>query len=339
MATVVTTGGTTGVPKGSWRTFEGYAAMLDGPRRADRRQLVDGALSHLSQVLVDQTLLGGGTVVLAATRGPAATLASIEARAITDLFVVEPQLADLIDHPDVATRDLSSLRTVVHIGASAPAALRRRARARLGPVVAHAYGASEIGLVSSLSPAEHDVARPERFTCAGRIRPGVDVRFRRADGTLAGSGQPGEIEVRSAAVAAGYRNRPAEQAEGFCDGWFRTGDLGRLDDERFLHILGRVADVVMIDGVLVTPTGMEDTLMRVADVRLASVVVDHGAHRWVAAVVAWPGAIVDPAACHAAIIAEHGGVAAEPVVIVPVDRIPVTGQGLPDRLHIAALAG
>ena len=123
----------------------------------------------------------------------------------------------------------------MHIGAAAPPTLRRRARERLGPVVAHTYGASEIGIVSALSPAEHDPAHPERFTCAGRIHPGVDVRFRRPDATLAEDGEAGSIEVRSPAMAAGYRNRPVEQAAAFRDGWYRTGDLGRLDDEGYLH--------------------------------------------------------------------------------------------------------
>ena len=154
---------------------------------------------------------------------------------------MEPQLFELMDHPDVASTDLSSLRAVVHIGASAPPTLRRRARERLGPVVAHTYGASEIGIVSALSPAEHDPPS-RRFTCAGRIHPGVDVRFRRPDGTLAEDGQQGAS--RSApprwqpATGTGRSSRPRRSR----DGWYRTGDLGRLDDED-LHILGRAVDI------------------------------------------------------------------------------------------------
>jgi acyl-CoA synthetase (AMP-forming)/AMP-acid ligase II len=218
------------------------------------------ASSRISQVLVDTTLLGGGTVVLHDSFDADDTLAAIEDERITDLFLVEPQLFELMDHPDLDSTDMSSLRAVVHIGVSAPPTLRRRARERLGPVVAHTYGASEIGIVSALSPAEYDPAHPERFSCAGRIHPGVDVRFRRPDATLAEDGEAGSIEVRSPAMAAGYRNRPVEQAAAFRDGWYRTGDLGRLDDEGYLHILGRAADITWTDGVMISPPLIQETL-------------------------------------------------------------------------------
>ena len=186
-------------------------------------------LAYLSQVLVDITLLGGGRWCCATVRA-ADTLATIEAERITDLFLVEPQLFELMDHPEVARRDLSSLRALTHIGASA----RRCCAAAPGNgsarCIAHTYGASEMGIVSVLPPAEHDLAHPERFTCAGRIYPGVEVRFRRADGRLAARASrrdrgalPGD--------GAGYRNRPVEQAQAFVDGWYHTGDLGRLDPD------------------------------------------------------------------------------------------------------------
>jgi hypothetical protein len=237
----------------------------------------------------------------------------------------------------VALTDLSSLRAVVHIGASAPPTLRRRARERLGPVIAHTYGASEIGIVSALSPAEHDPTRPERFTCAGRIHPGVDVRFRLPDGTLAAAGEEGSIEVRSPAMAAGYRNRPVEQAAAFRDGWYRTGDLGRLDTDGYLHILGRAVDITWTDGVMISPTLVQDALCRVPGVRYAVVVMDPDAGVRVATVVAWPGTAVDVDACRAAVDAELGATAAAELVVVPLARVPRTEQGKPDRQAIRAL--
>ena len=134
--------------------------MVNVPSPPGRRQLINGHLAYLSQVLVDVTLLGGGCVVLRDAFDAADTLETIESERITDLFLVEPQLFDVMDHPDVYRRDLSSLRTLSHVGASAPSTLRRRARHRLGPVIAHTYGASEQGMVSALSPREHDPARP-----------------------------------------------------------------------------------------------------------------------------------------------------------------------------------
>ncbi|WP_433028910.1 class I adenylate-forming enzyme family protein [Actinomycetospora sp. CA-053990] len=338
LGTVLSSGGTTGIPKSSVRDVAAWAAAVATPHRPERRQLASGPEAYLTQILVAQTLIGGGTVVLRDDSDPAGLLASIEADGITDLFLVEPQLVALMDHPDVARRDLSSLRTLTHIGASAPSALRRRAVERLGPVLQHTYGASEMGIVSALRPADYDPFDPfdpERATCAGTVLPGVEVRFRRDDGAL--DPAYGSIEVRSPAMAHGYRNRPVEQAEHFVDGWYRTGDLGRLGDDGRLHVLGRAADCTLVDGRLVTPTGIEDTLMRRPDVRYAVVVADPARGRRIATVLPW-GAGVDVAAGRDVVAAEHGRAVADTLVIVEPDDLPLTEQGKPDRAAIMALA-
>ena len=337
VAVIVSSGGSTGVPKGSWRTFAAYSSMAGVPSPADRRQLVNGRLAYLSEVLVDITLLGGGVVVLKDGYEAADTLATIEAERITDLFLVEPQLFELMDHPDVASRDLSTLRTLTHIGASAPPTLRLRARKVFGPVLVHTYGASEEGLVSVLSPAEYDPAFPERFTSAGRILPHVDVRLRKDDGTLAGPGEVGGIEVRSPGMAQGYRNRPDLEAAAFRDGWYRSGDLGRIDGDGYLHVLGRAVDMAWIDGRMVSPTMVEDTLCRLPTVRYAVVVVDHANGRWVAATVPWPDSSLDEDECLRGLAAAFGETFAARVKIVPLDTMPLTEQGKPDREAIGRL--
>ncbi|HWL68448.1 MAG TPA: AMP-binding protein [Geminicoccus sp.] len=337
LAVIVSSGGTTGVPKGSCRSFATYSAMVHAPSNPGRRQLVNGHLAYLSQVLVDITLIGGGTVVLDGQFEPAATLAMIEAERITDLFLVEPQLFELMDHPEVGQRDLSSLRVINHIGASAPATLRRRAHTRLGPVIAHTYGASEIGLVSVLTPAEHDPAVPERFTCAGRIFPGVEVRFRGADGALVAHRETGGIEVRSPAMAAGYRNRLELQAASFQDGWYRTGDLGRLDPDGYLHVLGRTADIAWVDGQMVSPTLLEDLLCGLPDVRYAVVVAEPDGAARIAAMLPWPGGTIDLAACAAAVLAGFGTTVVRSMVWLPLERMPLTEQGKPDQAAIREL--
>ncbi len=338
LAVVVSSGGTTGLPKGSRRTFRAYSVMVDVPSPPDRRQLLNGHLAYLSQVLVDVTLLGGGCVIFRDAFDAADTLATIESERITDLFLVEPQLFDVMDHPDAPRRDLSSLRTLSHVGASAPSTLRRRARQRLGSVIAHTYGASEEGLVSLLSPREHDPARPERFACAGRILPLVEVRLRRPDGSLADIGEVGGIEVRSPAMAQGYRNRPELEAENFRDGWYRPRDLGRIDAEGYLYIIGREADVRWIGGVPLTPTAVEETLCQMREVRVAVVVADDEADRWIAAVVPWEDALLEARSCLSGIAEAHGHEAAALIVIIAIQNIPVTEQGKPDREAIKRLA-
>ena len=333
-AVIISSGGTTGVPKGSWRNFAAYTALVHAPVPSGRRQLINGPLAYLSQVLVDMTLLGGGSVVLETSYDAASTLMAIESERITDLFLVEPQLFEVMDHPNVNRRDLSSLRTLTHIGDSAPPTLRLRARERLGAVLVHTYGASEMGVVSSLSAAEHDLDRLELFTCAGQIRHGVEVQFRRDDGTLAEPGETGSIEVRSPAMASGYRNRPDSQATSFIDGWYRTGDLGFLDASGYLHILGRATDIEWIDGTMLVPTLIQDRLCRISTVRYAVVVKDRNEDQWIAAVVPWIGLSVDTAQCLKAIAELHS---TAPIFVAPLNQIPLTEQGKPDRDAICQL--
>jgi fatty-acyl-CoA synthase len=333
LATIISSGGTTGVPKGSWRSFASYTAMVNFPSPAGRRQLINGPMANLSQVLIDVTLLGGGSVVLQDSYDAEGTLKAIDSERITDLFLVEPQLFEVMDHPDVARRDLSSLRTITHIGDLAAPTLRRRARERFGAVLAHTYGASEMGIVSALSPAEHDLARAELFSCAGRPLPGVQVRFRRDDGTLAPTGEIGNIEVRSPVVAGGYYKRPDLQTS-FRDGWFRSSDLGYLDAGGYLHVRGRADEIAWINGKMVSALLLQDTLCQLSSVRYAAIVRDVNLDFWIAAVVPWPGLLIDLAQCRETIISLYGLTS---VVVVRVDRVPLTPQGKVDRVAVSQL--
>jgi len=337
LAVIVSSGGSTGVPKGSWRTFQSYSHMVNVPSPADRRQLINGPLAYLSQVLVDVTLLGGGTVVLRDRYEARDTAATIQSEQITDLFLVEPQLFDLVEHPTLLEFDLSSLRTLTHIGASAPASLRMRAHERFGARIVHVYGSSEEGLVSTL-PANAGGAGSADFQSAGYVLPGVEVRLRRKDETLALAGETGSVEVRSPAMAQGYRNRPDLQAQAFRDGWYRSGDLGCLSNDGRLQIFGRATDIAFVGGRMVSPTLIEDTLCRLRAVRYACVVADPKTGGWIALTLPSHGAHIDAATCLHAIAAAHGYSVARSLTLLVRDAVPLTPQGKPDREAIRALA-
>ncbi|MFM0015888.1 AMP-binding protein [Paraburkholderia sediminicola] len=339
LAVIVSSGGTTGVPKGSYRSFAAYSAMVGEAVARGRRQLINGPLAYLSQVLVDRTFIGGGTIVLEHRYDPTQTLATIEAERITDLFLVEPQLFEIMDHPDVRRRDLSSLRSIAHIGGSAPAILRRRAIARLGPVLTHMYGASEAGLVSVLPAATYG-ATPDLLASAGRVRTGVDVRFRLANGTLARTGQHGKIEVRSLAVAQGYYNQEVESAQKFRDAWCLTGDIGFLDEAGNLHVLGRATDVAEVDGRTIGPTLIEEVLCELSNVRYAAAFAansDANEYGWIAAVEPWDGKQVGVAQCVRALEAAFGVFIGNAVRICVANRLPLTEQGKVDRAAIVSI--
>ncbi len=339
LAVIVSSGGTTGVPKCSRRSFAVYSAMIRAEKAEDRRQLINGALAYISQVLVDSTLMGGGTVVLDRQYEPAATLSMIETERITDLLLVEPQLFETMDHPDARWRDLSSLRSIAHIGGSAPAVLRQRAIRRFGPVLKHMYGASEAGLVSVLASPRYEATVNLPFS-AGRIMDGVEVCIRRADGQFAAVGEIGNIEARSSFVAQGYYRQPEAESCKFRNGWCLMGDTGFIDEDGNLHVLGRASDVAVIDGVSISPTKIEEILCWLPDVRYAAAYIPangSAGYTWNALVEPWAGKRVEIARCAGILESVFGTAISNRVRIIAVDRVPQTEQGKVDRAAIEAV--
>jgi fatty-acyl-CoA synthase len=335
LGVLISSGGTTGTSKASRRSFAAYGRMVDAGPTANRRQLVCTPLAYVAQVLVDQALVGGGSVVMLGRFEPAEVLRTIAAQRITHLGLVEPALVELIDHPDLPATDLSSLVAISHIGANAPANLRRRLLERAGAVFAHLYGASEAGIVSVLKAPEYDVTHPELLSTAGRPLPGVEVRVQRVDGTRAPAGEPGSIVVRSAAVADGYDLDIATGA--FTEGWYHTGDLGLYDGEGYLHIRGRGQDLRRVCGQTVLPLDVSNALCAHPHVRYAvSVPAEAAAGGFGSVVKLAPGAELGESELRAFVLDRYGPHLV-PEVITLSHRIPTTEQGKPDRAVITGM--
>ncbi|HEX3977359.1 MAG TPA: AMP-binding protein [Solirubrobacteraceae bacterium] len=332
LAVMVASGGTTGESKLSRRSFSGWERLVDAGPMRDRRQLVCTSLAYVAQVLVDQVLLGGGTVLLRDRFDAREILATIEAERVTHLALVEPLLVELIDHPEFGCRDLSSLVAISHVGADAAPTLRRRLLGRAGPILAHPYGTSEAGIVSTLAGEDYALDRPERLGTAGAPLRGVDVRIERVDGSEAPRGEEGFITVRSPQVADGYDGDVVY--DGFRSGRYSTGDLGFLDLDGHLHVRGRAADQRQVCGRWVMPVDVQDALCDHPDVRYAIAVPADGGFR--AVVVLTPGVVTGGDDLRA-FCAERHGERVAPSQIIAIDRVPVTEQGKPDRSGIVAL--
>ncbi len=326
---LVSSGGTTGRARASRRSFAEWTHSVAGPVNPARRQLVCTSLVHVGQVLLDQTLLGGGTVVLRhhGTDGhldAADVLETVESERITHLCLVEPQLAELVDHRDLVWRDLSSLVMISHIGADAAPALRLRLLRRLesvglAGVLAHTYGASELGLVSLLAGTDYTTDRVDLLDTAGRVLPGVDVTVERPDGSAADLGEDGRIVVSSAAVAPGVRS---------------SGDVGHLDAAGYLHVRGRADDARGPADSRVFPVDVQDALCSHPYVRYAvAVPTERGFDAFVVPV---PGHYLSGLDLRTFVRCRHG----ERLLLddVVVDRdLPLTDQGKPDRAALGAL--
>lgn len=293
---IIFTSGTTGVPKAAvlsqratWS--DAYAgALAAGLRATDRLYCYQAPYHTGSWAMIRQYLVIGGSVVISGSFDAERAVRSLEKHRCTSVFAVPLMLQKLVKADAFADADLSAFRHLVFASFDpslviAPVAqlFRERGAARL--TLEHIYGMTEN---SSLIAT----ARPEfcesDLTSVGIPVPGVNVTIRRSDGTAAEPGQVGEICVRSASLMLGYLDDPAATAEAFRGGWLHTGDLGQLDDRGWLHIVGRLKEMVRTGGVNVYPREVAAILNQhpaVVDCAVFGVPDGHYDERLVAAVV------------------------------------------------------
>jgi fatty-acyl-CoA synthase len=337
------TGGSTGRTKGCCHTFgamtahwawqpESWSPEIAALAEASRRYLVTGSgAGAAGQDFVALALLSGGTVHLHDKFDTGATLRAIERERITAMFVGTAKLNPLLEHPDIDSADLSSLRAVVFAGSAIATRRYRQAIERFGPILHQAYGQSETGIISLLAPA--DLTGQERLLSAGRPQPGVAVRVQDEHGRELAAGDIGEICVRTPQLMSGYRNRPELTAEVVRNGWLRTGDLGHLDSDGYLYLVDRVKDMVIVRGENCFSRGIEDLLVRHPAVQQAAVFgVPHetdgeAVH---AVVVAAPDTPVTEAELQELVRTELSPLHA-PKSVAFVDEIPFTPAGKVDK--------
>jgi malonyl-CoA/methylmalonyl-CoA synthetase len=217
---------------------------------------------HGLGVALHGTLQAGASAHLLPRFEPDAVIDAVVREQATLFFGVPTMLHRLADHPRAA--DLRRLRLLVSGSAALAADLHARIAARTGQVCLERYGMTETGMLVS-NPV--DGARVPGTV--GFPLPGVELRLAAGSASAAG----GEIEVRGPNVFAGYRDRPDANAEAFTrDGWFRTGDLGEIDGEGRLRIVGRAKELVISGGFNVHPREVEEALLAHPEVREAAVV-------------------------------------------------------------------
>lgn len=304
-ACIIYTSGTTSAPKGAILTHGGIVRNCrDCAReaigfRADDVSLMVMPLFHVGGIwyYMFPSVFSGCTTILRERFDPEQVVAAFAAEPITNIHVVPTMLADLLNRPAFVS-SASALQLVVYAGSSMPGELLNRALQTLQHCeFAQAYGSTEAGSITALSPSAHrtavsDLANRHLLRSCGKPLSETEVRIDRPlDAKEADT--VGEILVRSAKLMAGYWRRPQATAERFEQGWFRTGDLGYFDGEGFLYIVDRKNDMVISGGENIFPFEVEEVLCAHPLIEEASVfgIADP---RWVeklvAAVVVKPGA-------------------------------------------------
>jgi long-chain acyl-CoA synthetase len=272
VVTQLYTSGTTGLPKGAMISARNISTILTEAERvftisADTVSLVAMPLFHIGGTgwALCGMSMGGHSIILRDI-DPVELLALVERYRITETFVVPAVLMFLLATPELATADVSSLRTVFY-GASpiSEDVLVRSIRA-LGCDFAQVYGLTETtGAITSLMPEDHDPEGPRAGLLRSAGRPFVHVELRIVD-TDSGAdlpvGEVGELWTRSEQNMLGYWNKPDETAAVLTgDGWFRTGDAGWIDAEGYLFLHDRIKDMIVSGGENVYPAEVENALL------------------------------------------------------------------------------
>ncbi|MEN0134659.1 MAG: AMP-binding protein [Rhodococcus sp. (in: high G+C Gram-positive bacteria)] len=260
------TGGTTGKPKAVVLTTRSELAEVANflvdllPNlRPDSVMLHAAPITHGSGAFFLPHLVKGAPNVIVSKFSPAAFLEAAQKYRATSTFMVPTMIAMLLEDPATATADLA-LERLCYGGAPIATSVLQRGIDILGPVFAQLYGQAEAPLaITCLQPWEHT---PDRLTSAGKPYTFVEVQVRAADGTVLGPGEVGEVLTRGPHTMSRYWRRPDATAETIePDGWLHTGDIGRWDDDGYLHLLDRRHDVIISGGFNVYPREVEDALL------------------------------------------------------------------------------
>lgn len=291
-ACIIYTSGSTGKPKGVMLTHENFlrcsfATCLSRAFEDGRRICTALPLYHV--FALEEGLLAasfvGGTIITAPAFVPKQTLELMDRYEANDFLCVPSMLMALLDHPDVANYTWSHMRALMCAAAPAPVPVWERAVKTFGVTeLATGYGGTEVTASTLHSEVGDTLARIS--TRVGRIKPagssglkeynGANVQYKVVDpdtGEDLPLGAVGELTVRGNIVTRGYYQKPDETAAVIDkDGWFRSGDLGRVDEFGYIELLGRSKDMYKVSGENVAPKEVEDILTAHPAVRQAYVV-------------------------------------------------------------------
>lgn len=263
-AVLVFSSGTTGMPKAVRHSHATLgAATLHwtstlGLGRTDALQVATPPFHILGLLNILASVHAGASVRLHPRFDLDTVLRCVEEDHITVEMAVAPIALAMADHPALETFDLSSLRYIMWGATPVTQSVAEEVARRTGVSFMPAYGTSEVPVITS-----NPVTRPDlwRLDCPGI--PVHDVRVRIVDvetGTVLPPGGAGEIQVRSPSAMVGYLPEAAN-ADAFTDGWYRTGDVGWMEDDGWLHITDRLKEMIKVKGFQVAPAEVEAVLL------------------------------------------------------------------------------
>ena len=275
LALLIYTSGTTGKPKGVMLDHANLTAMTSMSVEAfsldeNEHSLLILPLFHVNGIVVSilSPLVAGGRATIAGRFDPSTFFDRVEAARPTFFSGVPAIYAMLANLPETVAPDTSSLRYAVCGAAPASPALLAAFEARFGVPVVEGYGLSEGTCASTVNPLNG----PRKPGTVGLPLPGQSIRIVDENGDAIDDGRPGEVLVKGANVMRGYLGQREETAATIRDGWLRTGDIGRLDEDGYLTLVDRAKDMIIRGGENIYPKEIENVVYQLPGVYEAAVV-------------------------------------------------------------------
>jgi long-chain acyl-CoA synthetase len=299
-AVILYTSGTTGRPKGAELTHAG----LGSNARTTTETLLEGTpddvimgclpLFHVFGLncSLNAGVLARSCLTLIPRFDGGKALQVIARDKVTIFEGVPTMFSAMLHQPDPSAHDVSSLRLCISGGSAMPVEVMRSFEETFGCIVLEGYGLSETSPVASFN---HPHAERKPGSIGTPIR-GVELRLVGDDGADVGSGEVGEIAIRGENVMKGYWQRPEDTAAAIPDGWFRTGDLARVDEDGYYVIVDRKKEMIIRGGYNVYPREIEEALYEhpaVAEVACIGVAHPDLGEEVAAAVALKPGATAE----------------------------------------------
>ena len=268
---IIYTSGTTGDPKGVILThgmIEANAVntVLGWDISSTDRTILHAAMFYTAgwNVFTLPLFLARGANILVRSFDSDLVLDLIDREKITIFFGVPTMYQMMLESPKFAQTDFETVRFAVSGGAPLPSDIFESFKREKGIHIREGYGLTEVGPNNFLANG--------KLGTLGQPMPGVDVRLVGQDGRDVAAGEEGEILLRGRHMCAGYWNKPQATADAIRDGWFYTGDLGRVDDDGYFVIAGRLKDMIISGGANIYPAEIERVIESHPDVTGAALI-------------------------------------------------------------------
>ncbi len=272
LAALFYTGGTTGMPKGVMLAHQSFVvAALNMQRDLDVTAncvyLNSSPLFHLAGFITSMSMLLGGACQSFLDRfTPESFFQRLREDEVTHIMLVPTTISALLDSPARDGRALAAIRSLAYGAAPiVPSLLERVLAALPNSRLTQFYGMTEVcGASTRLPPYRHVLEGnyKGKLNSVGQPLETFEFMIARADGCPCAVDEPGEVLMRGPAVMLGYWQAPDQTSQAFCDGWLRSGDVGRMDEDGFLYLVDRLKDMIISGGENVYSVEVEAALLQ-----------------------------------------------------------------------------